>query len=286
MPPEVPMTRASVLVALATMGGVPKNSKAGKVTKVPPPATALIAPPAAAATNKPAISVKVIRLRVKLASKPANSRQTSRLTTMANAAILHTVEHVACLGKFLDQHLPSALEMLRQMVEINSFTANKEGVNRLGRVTAEFFTPLGFVAEFVPSINPAWGDHLVLTRAGRSSNNIAMVSHLDTVFPPEEELQTNFRWQPEGDIIFGPGTHDIKGGTAMMWLVLSALKNCVPWLFEQITWKLFWNSSEECFSADFGDVCKQRFDRKTLAALVFEAEGRADKNMFLVVARK
>ena len=176
--------------------------------------------------------------------------------------------------------------MLRQMVEINSFTANKEGVNRLGRVTAEFFTPLGFVAEFVPSINPAWGDHLVLTRAGRSSNNIAMVSHLDTVFPPQEELQTNFRWQPEGDIIFGPGTHDIKGGTAMMWLVLSALKNCVPWLFEQITWKLFWNSSEECFSADFGDVCKQRFDRKTLAALVFEAEGRADKNMFLVVARK
>ena len=52
------------------------------------------------------------------------------------------------------------------------------------------------------------------------------MSHLDTVFPPEEEARNNFRWQPEGDRIFGPGTHDIKGGTVMMWLVLQ--KNLIP----------------------------------------------------------
>ena len=57
MPPEVPMTNASVLVALAMIGGVPKKSRAGKVTNVPPPATALIAPPIAAASISPRNSV-------------------------------------------------------------------------------------------------------------------------------------------------------------------------------------------------------------------------------------
>lgn len=190
------------------------------------------------------------------------------------------------LKKFLEAQLPPALEMLREMVGINSYTGNREGVNRLARLTADCFAPLGFVAEFVPSTNPAWGDHLVLTRRGTSARSIAMVSHLDTVFPPEEEARNQFHWQREGDRIFGPGTHDIKGGTVMMWLVLSALQAHAPETFGAITWKLFLNSSEECFSPDFGDVCRARFEPGTLAALVFEAEGRFGNQSLMVVARK
>ena len=192
----------------------------------------------------------------------------------------------ASLTDFLKDQMPAALEMLRQMVGINSFTGNREGVNQLGRFTADCFAPLGFSAEFVPSVNPDYGDHLVLTRRGHSTRSIAMVSHLDTVFPPEEEARNNFHWQPEGDSIYGPGTHDIKGGTIMMWLVLQALRSHAPVLFEEITWKLFWNSSEETLSHDFGDVCRSRFDRGTLAALVFESEGRLGDERLVVVARK
>src|SRR5262245_23345068 len=131
--------------------------------------------------------------------------------------------NTAALKDFLNAQLPNALEMLRQMVGINSFTANRDGVNLLAKLTAESFSHLGFSAEFVPAANPEFGDHLVLTRRGRSPKAIAMVSHLDTVFPPEEETRNNFHWQSEGDRIYGPGTQDIKGGTAMMWLVLSGL---------------------------------------------------------------
>src|SRR3989442_14876778 len=148
------------------------------------------------------------------------------------------------LTKFVESQMPAALEMLRQMVGINSFTGNRDGVNQLGRFTAKCFVPLGFAAEFVPSVNPNYGDHLVLTRRGRRTKRIALVSHLDTVFPPEEEARNNFHWQPEGDRIYGPGTQDIKGGTAMMWLVLSALRARAPAGFEEVTWTLFWNSSE------------------------------------------
>ena len=172
------------------------------------------------------------------------------------------------------------------MVGINSWTLNREGVNRLAQFTAESFAPLGFTAEFVPPANPAFGNHLVLTRRGKSARSIAMISHLDTVFPPAEEARNNFRWQVEGDRIYGPGTQDIKGGTAMMWLVLLSLQAHAPEVFGDITWRIFLNSAEEMFSPDFGEVCRGRFDAHTLAALIFEAEGRLGREHLMVVARK
>lgn len=194
--------------------------------------------------------------------------------------------NTATLNAYLEAELPGALELLRRMVGMNSFTLNPEGVNRLARFTAESFAPLGFTAEYVNSTHPQYGQHLVLTRKGSGEKSIAMISHLDTVFPEEEEQRNNFHWSVEGDRIFGPGTHDIKGGTVMMWLVLKALQTHAPEIFEGITWKLFLNSSEETYSPDFGVVCRERFEKQTLAALVFEAEGRLGEERLLVLARK
>ncbi|HLH56937.1 MAG TPA: M20/M25/M40 family metallo-hydrolase [Verrucomicrobiae bacterium] len=193
---------------------------------------------------------------------------------------------VSKLNGFLEQQMPAAMEWLRRMVEVNSFTANPDGVNKLGRLTAECFEPLGFTAEFVPSANPKWGNHLVMTRKGRKNRGLAFVSHLDTVFPPEEERANDFKWQPDGDRIFGPGTLDIKGGTVMMWLVLSALRAQAPGVFEDTGWQLFWNSSEECLSTDFEEVCRRRRAPSAMACLVFEAENRAGKTSLMVEARK
>lgn len=192
----------------------------------------------------------------------------------------------SALTQFIRSQMPAALSIFERMVGMNSFTGNRDGVNLLGRYTAEAFAPLGFTAEYVHSTNPKFGDHLVLTRRGRTNRSIALISHLDTVFPPEEEQRNNFHWQPEREIIFGPGTHDIKGGTIMMWLTLHALRHHAPSVFEDVTWKLLWNSSEEMLSHDFGDVCRAHFDKGTLAALVFEAEGRLGLESLMVVARK
>src|SRR5262245_20599632 len=128
---------------------------------------------------------------------PGGAGRRDRLTLAPLLRNLDRMRTSASLIEFLGQQMPSGLEMLRRMVEINSFTANRAGVNLLGRLTAEYFAPLGFVAEFVSSANSSYGDHLVLTRRGRSSRSIALVSHLDTVFPPEEEERNQFRWQAE-----------------------------------------------------------------------------------------
>lgn len=190
------------------------------------------------------------------------------------------------LNSYLEGKLPEYLEFLRQMVLINSWTQNVAGVNRLGEFTAEVFGNLGFTAEYVQSTNPKYGKHLILTRAGKGGKSVAMVSHLDTVFPPEEEERNDFKWRVEGDRIYGPGTNDIKGGTVMMWLMLAALRDLEPEIFEGVTWKLFLNSSEEEYSPDFGEVCRTRFAPNTLGALVFESEGRLGEQALVVTARK
>src|SRR5689334_9477950 len=89
--------------------------------------------------------------------------------------------------------LPATLEFLRRMVEMNSFTENAEGVDRLGDVIAEQFVELGFEAARFAAANPRYGHHLVLKRAFvPGAPTIALLSHLDTVYTEEEEQRNDF----------------------------------------------------------------------------------------------
>lgn len=199
------------------------------------------------------------------------------------------------LEQYLTAALPAHLDLLRQMVAINSFTANPSGINALGRLTAEAFAGLGFTAETVQSVNPNYGKHLILTRPGRSAEKssarkIGMVSHLDTVFPEAEEQANDFRWRPEGgpmgERIYGPGTVDIKGGTVMMHLVLSALQQFAPDVFEDTTWVLLLDASEEADGSDFGRLCVERLAPDALACLIFEGGYFEEDSFNIVTARK
>lgn len=190
------------------------------------------------------------------------------------------------IRSYLEKGMPRYLAILRDMVGINSFTPNPDGVNRLADYTAGVFRSLGFTDERVPSSNPLYGRHLVLSRAGSSPIVIGCVSHLDTVYSPEEEERNRFVWRAEGDRIYGPGTEDIKGGTVMMLMILEALRHAAPGVFEEITWVLLLDASEETDSADFGELCRERLGAGALGSLIFEA-GRVHGSDFNVVtARK
>jgi glutamate carboxypeptidase len=190
------------------------------------------------------------------------------------------------VGRYLEANLPVYLDLLRQMVAINSFTANPDGVNKLGRLTEEAFAGLGFTAETVQAANPNYGQHVVLTRPGLSDRKIGLISHLDTVFPPEEEIQNNFTWREEGERIYGPGTVDIKGGTVMIYITLAALQQFFPETFNQVTWLVLLDAAEEREARDFGQLCLERLGSKALAALVFEGGQMVRNNFAIVAARK
>lgn len=187
------------------------------------------------------------------------------------------------LRTFLEANMPAYLEYLRQMVAINSFTANAAGVNQLGQTTAQLFAQLGFIAETIPSVNPNYGQHLVMSRPGSTHLRIGLVSHHDTVFPPEEEIANDFCWRRDGDRIYGPGTVDIKGGTVLIYMVLAAMQAGVPDLFERINWVVLIDASEEDDAVDFGEICRERLEGpETVACLVFEG-GYQEKDEFWVV---
>ena len=193
------------------------------------------------------------------------------------------------LHVYFEQNINEYLDLLRQMVGINSFTANPAGVDALGRLTTDRFVALGFTAETVPSTDPRYGHHLILTRAGRSGDDapvIGLISHLDTVFPAAEEQANDFTWRVEGDRIYGPGTVDIKGGTVMIYMVLDGLRRYYPDVFERVTWRILLNAAEEVLSRDFGVLCRHVLGSAALAALVFEAGDVEDGRYLLVTSRK
>lgn len=186
---------------------------------------------------------------------------------------------------FLQQNLPHYLELFQQWVEVNSFTANAEGVNTVADLTAAAFADLGFSDERVSSDNSDFGDHLVLAREGSSNQKIGLISHLDTVFPPEEEIANDFHWRIDGDRIYGPGTNDIKGGTLIIYMLMDALNHFAPDGFNSINWIILVNAAEETLSPDFGALCRERLAGGT-AALVFEAGFREENIYQLVTQRK
>lgn len=189
------------------------------------------------------------------------------------------------LQNYLTPKLPQYLDLLKTMVDINSFTDNPPGVDAVGEITAQAFVPLGFTAETIQAENPNFGKHLVLTRTGTSGKKIGLVGHLDTVFSAEEENAHDFHWRREGNRIYGPGTVDMKGGNVLILMALDALRKFAPAEFEAITWVVLFNAAEERLSLDFGKLCRERLDG-ALANLVFESGSLKNDTFKLVTARK
>ncbi len=192
----------------------------------------------------------------------------------------------ALLRAALARDLPAALNHLREWVGINSFTHHRDGVNALGHATAAAFAPLGFAAEYVPCVDNRCGQHLFLRRSGHTRKVLLGVSHLDTVFPPQEEARENFHWREAEGRIYGPGVVDIKGGTALLWLQLRALQTAAPALFEHFEWVVACNSAEETLGDDFVEAALARFGDRAVAALVYESGAMRENEFNLVVARK
>lgn len=188
----------------------------------------------------------------------------------------------------LNAQMPDAMGWLERMVEINSFTGNPMGVNRVGEVTEDYFAGLGFQGESVPSTNPENGSHLFLRLNKGTRRRVLLITHLDTVFPPEEEEKHHFHWLPaptEGRI-YGPGAVDIKGGTILMGMMLRALQQFAPEVFQNTEWLIAANAAEEVMSADFAHGVSERCPDGVDAVLVFEGGPRIRDEFQLVTARK
>ncbi len=108
--------------------------------------------------------------------------------------------------------------VLAELVEINSFTENVEGGRRVAALLEELFAIEGLARTRVPSATGKFADHLVLRSQGKG-DPIALLGHLDTVFPPG----TFEGFRRDGDLARGPGVLDMKGGLVVVAYALRAL---------------------------------------------------------------
>lgn len=98
-------------------------------------------------------------------------------------------------------------QLLQLLVETESPSHDKAGVDRVGAIVANEARKLGADVQIVQ--NAETGNH-VISRWGSGDQGILLLCHMDTVFPPGTLNKMPYR-EADGRI-FGPGTLDMKAG--------------------------------------------------------------------------
>ncbi len=98
-------------------------------------------------------------------------------------------------------------QLLQLLVETESPSHDKAGVDRVGAIVANEARTLGADVQIVQ--NAETGNH-VISRWGSGDQGILLLCHMDTVFPPGTLNKMPYR-EADGRI-FGPGTLDMKAG--------------------------------------------------------------------------
>jgi glutamate carboxypeptidase len=115
----------------------------------------------------------------------------------------------------------SILDGIRRWVEIETPTEAPDQVNRLAAMVAEGYRALPASIERVAG-HSGCGDHIVARSSwGQDMPGILVLSHLDTVHPLGFIERLPFRI--EGDIAFGPGIYDMKGGAYLAYHAFAQL---------------------------------------------------------------
>ena len=126
----------------------------------------------------------------------------------------------AVLAWLAEQH-DAMLRLLQSLVNTDSNTHDKQGVDAVGAHLREFFTAGGIRHETLP--HEKFGDAIRVT-AGEGTKPILLMGHRDTVFPTGEAGRRRFRM--ENGRAYGPGVADMKSGLVMNAFVLAALQQC------------------------------------------------------------
>lgn len=187
-------------------------------------------------------------------------------------------QYVAAISSWLIEQQEAMIQLLSQLVNIDSGSYDKAGVDAVGSRLAGFFSEHGIKVSTTP--NEHFGDILrattgnVLQDGGR--HNVLLMGHRDTVFPKGEAGRRPFSLT--NGRAYGPGVADMKGGLVMNAFVLAAFKRFAP----NVPLVALMTGDEEIGSATSRSIIEQE---ARYALAVFNSEpGRASGNV--VTSRK
>jgi len=172
-----------------------------------------------------------------------------------------------------EQLMDAYLDDLKTIVNIDSGTFTKAGVDRVAAYLQERFQGLGFSTRFDQQEH--YGDHLVATHQGDAPGGprILLIGHIDTVLPDGEAGRRPFAISRRDGarIATGPGILDMKSGVLIGMYALHLLIEGQQANYSQVTF--ICNSDEEIGSPSSRPLIQQ-LAQQADAVLVLEP-GRA-----------
>ena len=169
------------------------------------------------------------------------------------------------------------LEDLKAIVNIDSGTFTKAGIDRVGAYLQERFTDFGFSTSF--DRQAQYGDNLVATHKGSNPTGprLLLIGHIDTVFSEGEATRRPFTIKRSNGktIATGPGVLDMKSGVLIGMYGLHLLIQAREAAYQSATF--ICNSDEEIGSPSSRPLI-QELARQADAVLVFEP-GRAEETV-------
>lgn len=122
---------------------------------------------------------------------------------------------------WLASQRPAMVALLEELVNMDSGTYDKAGVDAAGEVLKRFFRSVGLEPTTIP--HDRFGDAIRAALPHATTNDqrpIVLLGHRDTVFPKGEPQRRPFTIK--GNLAYGPGVADMKAGLVMNAFVLAA----------------------------------------------------------------
>lgn len=142
------------------------------------------------------------------------------ISTSLSAAQLSPREHT-----LLSQSKKAKpLELLEEIVNINSGSNNHVGIRKIGNIFSKKFEDLGFQTRWVemPKKMNKPGHLFAEIKGNPQKKSLLLIGHIDTVFEIESKFQ---KFKIEDGYAVGPGVNDMKGGLVSIYFALKSLKD-------------------------------------------------------------
>ncbi|MFK2825162.1 M20 family metallopeptidase [Bacillus sp. B190/17] len=124
------------------------------------------------------------------------------------------------MKQYIQSKKQEMIDLLESIVNIDSSSYDKEGVDRVGALLKEQFEEIDMHVKIHRQVNV--GNHLEIKAKQDSTPKILIIAHMDTVFPKGEAKKRPF--SIIGDKAYGPGVNDEKASHVQALYAMKALQ--------------------------------------------------------------
>ncbi|WP_328824088.1 M20 family metallopeptidase [Planococcus glaciei] len=179
------------------------------------------------------------------------------------------------LKGWIKQQESNMLELIETLVNIDSGSYIKQGIDKVGNVLSGEYAKIDFETEVHEQ--QKLGNNLLIRHREAVNPEILLIAHMDTVFG--EGTVAGRPFSREGDYAYGPGVIDMKASHATTLYALKALMESGSEAFKNV--ELVLNTDEEIGSIASRELIEQVAKTKKCALILEPAQ-----NGHLVSERK